>query len=264
MSAAAAAALIGKELTGSQRLHGGDLSTVLRLRFADDTTAVLKISPAAEPEAGMLRAIAGSGAPAPAVLAVSGDLLLLQDLGRDQGVSAAWSDLGRQLRRLHDVRGAGYGWPCDHAFGPVPIQNSPLEDWPDFWARRRLLPFLPDLPPSLARRIEALAARLPDLLPACPAPVLLHGDLWSGNIMARDGRVTGLIDPACYHGHAEVDLAMLSLFGTPDAAFRDAYGPQPGLEDRRPIYQLFPALVHLRLFGSGYLGLVERCLAPFA
>ena len=74
-----------------------------------------------------------------------------------------------------------------------------------------------------------------------------------------------LIDPACYHGHAEVDLAMLSLFGTPGPMFRETYGPsEPGLEARRPVYQLWPALVHLRLFGSGYQGLVERLLDAVA
>ena len=244
MNAETAAALIGKELSSTQNLHGGDLSVVQRLRFVDGTTAVLKIAATAGAEARMLHAIAASGAPSPGVLAVSGDLLLMQDLGRDQRPSVAWADLGRQLRRLHATQGTAYGWDCDHGFGPVP--------------------FLPHLPRDLARRIEALAARLHDLLPVRPPPALLHGDLWTGNIMARDGHVTGLIDPACYHGHAEVDLAMLCLFGTPDGSFWDAYRPDPDLADRRPIYQLFPALVHLRLFGPGYLGLVERCVAPFA
>lgn len=79
--------------------------------------------------------------------------------------------------------------------------------------------------------------------------------------MARGDRVSGLIDPACYHGHAEVDLAMLALFGRPGPAFHDNYGAlEPGAEDRLPVYQLWPALVHLRLFGAGYRGLVERCL----
>ena len=91
---------------------------------------------------------------------------------------------------------------------------------------------------------------------------VLHGDLWSGNVVACDGRLRGLIDPACYHGHAEVDLAMLCLFSRPDTTFWDAYGTlEPGIEDRRALYQLWPALVHLRLFGSGYRGLVERLLA---
>jgi fructosamine-3-kinase len=98
-------------------------------------------------------------------------------------------------------------------------------------------------------------------LPAHPDAALLHGDLWGGNILVAQGRVTALIDPACYYGHAEIALAMLCLFDHPDPAFTGAYGAAaPGQADRRPIYQLFPALVHLRLFGQAYRGLVERLL----
>jgi fructosamine-3-kinase len=74
-------------------------------------------------------------------------------------------------------------------------------------------------------------------------------------------QVSGLIDPACYHGHTEVDLAMLGLFDQPDAAFYEAYGSlEPGHDERTTIYRLWPALVHLRLFGAGYRPMVERLL----
>lgn len=80
-------------------------------------------------------------------------------------------------------------------------------------------------------------------------------------MVAAHGRLSGLIDPACYRGHGEVDLAMLSLFGAPGPAFAAGYGAlEPGAETRRPIYRLWPAIVHLRLFGGGYRGLVERLL----
>lgn len=260
-AAARAAALLGAPLQCAERLHGGDLSTVVRLVTRDGRSAVAKPGGTARAEAEMLGAIAGRGVPAPRVLAVADDLLVMEDLGRDEGPGGAWGDLGRVLRRLHAEPGSDYGWRRDHAFGAVPIPNAPAGDWPTFWAERRLAPGLPHLPAPLARRVEALAGRLPDLLPRHPPAALLHGDLWVGNVMARGGAVTGLIDPACYHGHAEVDLAMLALFGRPGPVFDDGYGPPaPGYESRRPIYQLWPALVHLRLFGAGYLSLVERCL----
>ena len=256
-----AAALLGGRLDSARPLQGGDLSEVVRLRLDDGRTAVAKTGPAARAEADMLSAVAAAGAPAPAVLAVSDDLLVMADLGDGTGLDRAWGALGAALRELHDDRGAQYGWPHDHAFGPVPIANAPADTWPAFWSERRLLPCVPHLPSDLARRVEALAARLPELLPARPPAALLHGDLWTGNVMARGDAVTGLIDPACYRGHAEVDLAMLSLFGRPGPAFRAAYGPPEAGEDaRRQLYQLWPALVHLRLFGSGYRALVERCL----
>jgi len=110
-------------------------------------------------------------------------------------------------------------------------------------------------------RIAALEPRVSDLLPAPPPASLLHGDLWTGNILVEGGRLAALIDPACYHGDAEVDLAMLSLFDAPPESFWDSYGElRPGWEERRPVYQLFPALVHLRLFGGSYAALVERLL----
>jgi fructosamine-3-kinase len=113
----------------------------------------------------------------------------------------------------------------------------------------------------LARRVEALATDLPNRLPARPTPALLHGDLWGGNMLVTGDRVCGLIDPACYHGHTEVDLAMLGLFDQPDAAFYEAYGLlEPGHDERTAIYRLWPALVHLRLFGVGYRPMVERLL----
>ncbi len=260
-----AAALLGGGVRAVDRLHGGDLSQVLRVALRDGRSAVVKASAPAEVEAEMLRALAGAGVPVPEVLAVGEGVLVLQDLGPDEGLRGAWADLGAVLRRMHAVRGGSFGWPRDHGFGPVPIGNAPCADWPAFWAERRLLPFCPNLPAPLAARVESLARRLPDLLPRRPPAALLHGDLWSGNILAREGRVVGLLDPACYHGHAEVDLAMLTLFGAPTPAFLEAYGsPEPGAAARRPIYQLWPALVHLRLFGDGYRPLVQRCLDPVA
>jgi fructosamine-3-kinase len=103
-----------------------------------------------------------------------------------------------------------------------------------------------------------------DLLPAAPPPALLHGDLWGGNILVNDGKLAALIDPACYHGDREVDLAMLALFGEPPPSFWESYGElEPGWEERRALYQLFPALVHLRLFGASYGSLVDRLLRRF-
>ena len=259
--AARAAALLGETPARSEPLHGGDLSEVVRLHRASGSRAVAKSGPAARAEAEMLAAIAASGAPAPAVLAVSDDVLVMEDLGGDTGLTGAWGDLGRAVARLHAATGACHGWPRDHAFGRVAIPNAPAATWPDFWAQRRLRAGIEELPPALGRRIDRLCAGLSDRLPSAPRPALLHGDLWVGNVVAHYGRVRGLIDPACYHGHDEVDLAMLHLFGRPDPAFRAAYGPaEPGHAERAPVYTLWPALVHLRLFGAGYRGLVDGLL----
>ena len=259
--AAAGAALLGGMLQREAPLPGGNLSQILQLRLADGRQAIVKGGPAPRVEAAMLAAIAAAGAPTPPVLAVDDRTLVLAVVPGHSGPEGAWRSLGAALAGLHAARGLHYGWADDYAFGPVAIENGVSQDWPGFWAERRLLTHLPHLPPDLARRVERLAADLPNRLPALPAPALLHGDLWGGNVLAEGGRVTALIDPACYFGHGEVDLAMLALFDRPGPEFRAAYGlPEPGEAERRPLYQLWPALVHLRLFGAGYRSLVDRLL----
>jgi fructosamine-3-kinase len=256
------AALLGGVLSRSEPLGGGNLSELVKIALTDGREAVVKTGPAPKTEAEMLRAIAKSGAPAPKVLAVSESALVIEWLPSGGRLQKAAGSLGVAIARLHKTTGRRYGWPQDYAFGSVPVPNAPADSWPRFWAERRLLGSLPHIPAPLARRVETLAADLPNRLPALPRPALLHGDLWGGNVLADGGRITGLIDPACYCGHSEVDLAMLSLFGQPGPAFYQAYGAlDSGHEERLPIYQLWPALVHLRLFGSGYGGMVEGLLS---
>ncbi|MCC0807397.1 fructosamine kinase family protein [Methylobacterium sp. W2] len=253
------AALLGRRLARTEPMSGGNLSGLVRIVLDDASAAIVKDGPDPPAEAGMLLAIRAAGIPAPEVFAADARTLVIEPL--PIGGGNADTDLGRVVARLHAVTGDRYGWHGDYAFGTVRIDNRGSEDWPGFWAERRLLCHAPHLDAALRRRIEALADTLPGRLPARPRPALLHGDLWSGNILTDGGRVSGLIDPACYHGHAEVDLAMLFLFGAPGPAFREAYGEaERGLAERRAIYQLWPALVHLRLFGSGYRSMVEALL----
>lgn len=258
---AAVFALTGQDVLHIQTLHGGDLSEVRRITLAPDhETCVAKTGPMVAREARMLDALAQAGAPVPHVIGVSGEVLLIEDLPEGKATPAAWSGLGEALKGLHGTIGPAYGWHEDYAFGAVEIPNTPRKTWPDFWAEQRLMAAPHALPAGIALRVERLAGRLGALLPETPPASLLHGDLWRGNVHFSDGRAY-LIDPACYHGDAEVDLAMLHLFGTPPPDFKEAYGPlDPGFEARRPIYQLWPALMHLRLFGTGYRGLVENLL----
>ncbi|KAA5603152.1 fructosamine kinase family protein [Blastochloris sulfoviridis] len=260
--AAIGARLLGGGLRRAEPLAGGDLSEILRIELADGRSAIVKSGPAPQTEAAMLEAIAAAGAPAPRVLAASADALAIEELPTGGSLRNAWGSLGAALARLHDTLGTRYGWPADYAFGPIAIANAFADDWPRFWAERRLMASVPHIPAPVARRVERLAADLADRLPARPEPSLLHGDLWGGNVLVDGDHVSGLIDPACYFGHCEVDLAMLTLFDRPGPAFYDAYGAlEPGADERLVIYRLWPALVHLRLFGSGYRGMVEGMLA---
>lgn len=254
------AALIGQPVSSFSRLHGGDLSTVYRVTLMDGTAVVAKESRRVRTEAVMLHAIRASGAPAPEVPAVESDLMVMEYMATGGGLASAWPDLAHVLDRLHDTHGETYGWPEDYAFGDVQIVNTSHDDWPTFWAERRLLCNVPFVPAALARRIEVLSRTLADRLPANPAASLLHGDLWGGNILVNGDEISALIDPACYYGHREVDLAMLTLFDHPPARFFELLDLEPGWQERQALYRLWSWLVHLRLFGGGYRSAVDRCL----
>ena len=260
----AADTLLGARVLGREPLAGGSMEDVARVRLADGRTVVTKGGPDPRAEAAMLRALAAAGVPVPGVLHADGRTLVLEERPDRGDLSRAWVHLGEVVRALHDAPAPApapaYGWSHDYAYGRLPIPNAPDARWPSFWAERRLLPYAERLPAPLARRIERLACDLDARLPAAPRPSLLHGDLWHGNVLSDGARVSALIDPACYLGHGEVDLAMLTLFATPGPAFWDAYAPEPGWHERQPLYQLWPAIVHAVLFGAGYHAMVAGLL----
>ena len=257
----AALTCLGAKIVRRRRLHGGDLSDVFLLNLSDERQVVAKVGTRVAAEARMLQAMLAAGAPAPDVLGPEGEFLFLEALPEAAATGEAWEALGHGLRTLHNTTGPHYGWAEDYAFGPVGIRNASKTNWIDFWVENRLLAAPDALPTDITRRMEALATRLPDLMPASPNAALLHGDLWTGNALFTRTNAY-LIDPACYYGHAEVDLAMLCLFGAPPEAFWSGYSPtDAGLNERRALYQLWPALVHLRLFGTDYRGMVETRLS---
>lgn len=203
---AAAERLLNAAVGTIRPMAGGDLSSVNRVVLEDGRTVIAKRGAQVAAEARMLGALARRNVPAPAVLGVDRGVLLMSELDAGSRLEGtAWNDLAAVLARLHGNDARRYGWEEDYAFGPVAIGNSWSEDWPSFWAERRLYCHLPYLPATLRPQIEALGRRIGELLPASPPAALLHGDLWGGNVMVADERITGLIDPACYYGDREVD-----------------------------------------------------------
>ena len=180
--------------------------------------------------------------------------------------------LGEALAALHEAREGPYGWHRSNYIGSLPQENTTMDDWPAFWWAERLEPQLAlardnGRPPGLDRHWAALESKLPALLEGAGEDgcSILHGDLWSGNVYPGPDGGPVLVDPAVYCGHREVDLAMTELFGGFPEAFYAAY------EDRRPltagyrdvrrhVYQLYPLLVHVNLFGGSYVDGAEGAL----
>jgi fructosamine-3-kinase len=204
-------------------------------------------------EAAGLRWLGEAGARVPAIVSESQHELVLQQIEPGTLGPGGEEDLGRMLATMHSAGAPRFGsLPAPGRFlvGLCELPSPEGDDWNTYYLQHRCLP--------LARRVglEREVARVVVDAPVEP-PARLHGDLWTGNVLADpDGR-PWLIDPAAYGGHREMDLAMLDLFGSVPSRTAAAYEEVAPLADgwraRIPLWQLFPLLVHAVLFGGGYL-----------
>ena len=270
-------------MLGTRGVGGGCINSAAALRTTDGTFFLKWNASAGEgffrSEAEGLSALAAAGpARTPGVVACCEDRegvpwLLLEWI--DEGIPGrtSWQDLAQRLAALHQSRGdeGGFGWANDNVIGSLPQPNGWSANWGEFWAENRIRPLARELRDAGAitsrqsTPLDRLADRAGDLLDeatTADGPSLLHGDLWSGNVLFAVGGEPVLIDPAVYVGHREVDLAMCRLFGGFPRAFYQAYEEawplRPGHELRLPAYQLYPLLVHARLFGGGYVAAAVR------
>jgi fructosamine-3-kinase len=264
-----AEALLGTAVVATTPVAGGDICTSTRLRLSGGGSALMKTRPNAPDdffpaEARGLQWLAeASGVDVPDVLAAEPDCLILSWVEVGRPTSEAAERLGRRLAATHRSGAPGFGADREGYIGTLPLPNRAASTWPEFFATRRILPYLKlardrgAVSPDDAADVEAVVRRITDLAGPPEPPARLHGDLWSGNVLwGQDGR-TWLVDPAAYAGHRETDLAMLALFGLPQLQrVLDAYHEEvplaDGWEDRVGLHQLFPLLVHACLFGGGY------------
>ncbi|MFC2102349.1 fructosamine kinase family protein [Bacteroidota bacterium] len=179
---------------------------------------------------------------------------------------------GVSLAKLHDHSATYYGLDHDNYMGSLPQSNRKSDSWVDFFREERLEQQVwmatdsGGLSTDTNRMFNQLFSKLEELL-VVGKPSLLHGDLWGGNFIISETGHAALIDPAVYYGHGEVDLAMTKLFGGFSPEFYRGYESHkqlaPGWMERLDLYQLYPLLVHVNLFGAGYLGSVRRILQKF-
>ena len=263
---------------GSQPVGGGCINAGTVLTTGSGRTFFLKTNHQApadmfEREAQGLQALAVEGGPRLPVPYLYGEnYLLLEDLAPAPRRVDYWPEFGRRLAALHRHTSDRFGFPQDNYIGSTLQPNTPSADGYEFFADRRLL-YMARLARQAGllsqeqvRQVERLVARLPELVPEQPAS-LIHGDLWSGNVITDSAGNPAIIDPAAHYGWAEAELAMTALFGSfPQVFFWSYEGArplEPGYRDRFPIYNLYHLLNHLVLFGSGYLGDVLRILDGF-
>jgi protein-ribulosamine 3-kinase len=257
---------------------GGCINNTTRIYLEQGSTVFLKQqdSPPADffeaEKTGLTALNQAQALRVPKVIHCETDFLLLEDLGQGTPSNNYWETLGTGLAELHKKTQASFGFIANNYCGSTPQINTPTHDGHEFFARYRILALMKtafnqgQLDTSDIKSIEILASKLSQWIPE-QASVLIHGDLWSGNIHCDQYGNPALIDPAAYWGWAEADLAMTLLFGGFNKVFYSSYEHASSLEndwrDRAPLYNLYHLLNHLVLFGGSYLAQVQSIVKRY-
>lgn len=282
MSAALEAALseaLGERVQDLSAVAGGDINRAYRARLSSGGQVFVKTHERPPPhfyarEAEGLAFLRDARAVRiPEVKAQTPTLLALEWIESGPRRADFDEQLGRQLAALHRTGAPCFGFVHLNYIGSLPQENDARASWPELYAEQRLRPMARrardqgTLSRAQVSRVEALCSRLPELCGPSEAPSRVHGDLWSGNVMSDDTGAPVLVDPAVYGGEREMDLAMLELFGSPSArffaAYADVYPHKLGRSERVALYQVYPLLVHVCLFGAGYVPQLLAALSRY-
>ncbi|MFK5855698.1 MAG: fructosamine kinase family protein [Bacteroidota bacterium] len=198
--------------------------------------------------------------------------LILKYIQSGVKTKSFWDVFGKQLAALHKHTDEKFGLDHDNYIGSLVQYNNKHDNWNDFFIQERL-----DKQVRFARNngeidkgtvvvFDRFYTKLENIFPAEP-PALLHGDLWGGNFMVNQVGLPVIIDPAVYYGHREMDLGMSQLFGGFDKRFYESYNNhyplERGWEERLDYCNLYPLMVHVNLFGGGYIQSVKSILKKF-
>lgn len=195
--------------------------------------------------------------------------LVMEHLDGGIKKSNYWENFGSSLAQLHQHHHDVFGLLDNNYIGKLPQKNNFKDNWIDFFIENRLevqlnLALSNKLIDNVfAKQFRSIYQHLPGLLPR-EKPSLLHGDLWSGNVIVGSNGHACLIDPAVYYGNREIELAFTKLFGGFDERFYQSYQETfplaPAFDQRVELYNLYPLMVHVNLFGHSYLNGVERII----
>lgn len=260
---------------------GGCINRSFVIAAPDGTRLFAKAHPSTpvevfEAEATALRELAATGTirvPRPVRCGVveGHAYLALEFIRMGPPRGASWQTFGRQLASLHRHTHPEHGWGRDNIIGATPQPNTRERSWATFFVDHRLRHQL-----ALAGNSGLAFERTAPLLDAArellrshqPAPALLHGDLWSGNVAFDGSGAPVVFDPATYYGDPETDLAFTEMFGGFPAEFYAAYDeanpPLPGRETRKRLYNLYHLLNHANLFGGSYVDASQAAIDSLA
>ncbi len=268
-------------ITGQQQVFGGDINTTYIL-FTNRGNYFLKSNSKAaagffEKEYNGLQLLRNKSlltVPEPLLYgSVEKDSFFITEYLQKEAITGiTWDLLGKGLAELHQHSQPAFGLHEDNFIGSLPQRNKPCDNWAEFYAAQRILPFVRQafdhqkLSAADAKAAEQICERLGDIFPKEP-PALLHGDLWNGNFMACCEGKPAVYDPAVYYGSREMDIAMTILFGGFHPEFyrqyEASYPLHAGWRQRVSLCQLYPLLMHLILFGGSYYNQVKRVLDEY-
>ncbi len=226
-------------------------------------------------EAEGLRLLKNGGATCPDVIAIheiENEQFLVLSYHPPKGANNhQWKDAGEMLAKLHKTSHEKFGLNHDNFMGSLSQTNCETDSFSEFFVNCRLLPQVKmardqsKLNAAHSRHFDLLFEKLESLIPQ-EKPSLVHGDLWMGNFHETALGVM-LIDPAIAFSHREVDLAMTRMFGSPPEDLYKSYDSEfpleAGFEERTSLFNLYPLLIHLNLFGESYLGSVQQVLRHY-
>ena len=266
------------EIIQKKRVNGGCINECWRILLGSGKSYFLKLNNSAPTdffvaESRSLEALTEQELlRIPNVMLAGENFILMEDLGVGSPNSDYWTTLGEGLVSLHACERSNFGFLIDNYCGSTLQRNPTIKDGFEFFKEHRLMSLVSKafdeqlLEKGDVKQIEFIASNLANLIPA-QSPVLIHGDLWSGNVHCDKNGSPCLVDPATYWGWAEAELAMTELFGSFNREFYESYESASNIEkdwrERSPLYNLYHLLNHLILFGPSYRGQIKSVTERF-